>query len=235
MGQKDESNRGISPWRFPEIDGAHDVIRAHEGAEAVPDPHEKIESIEGVAPSPMTASQLEALAKQAEEDGYNEGYQKGLEKGETEGFQKGLDAGKAEAYAAEKQRLAEQQETLEALIVALQAPLKNTENQLEAWVLETTVQLASALVGDAIEEVPDRYKHIIEQVIQALPINRNPFTVSVATQDAEVLQALFDASSRDWNIKADDNIIRGGCRVDSIDGALDFTVTSRIQTYLDQF
>lgn len=200
-----------------------ELLRANEVVEDVPDPR--------LPAGPITAEMLQEITEGAEA----EGFEAGKVKGEAEGRLEGYEAGKQQALQEMRQTLTQEAERLTMLANTLQHPLEVQDNALEFLLMQTVKKIAAALVKRELYTDSSHILSVLQEAIAALPVGSKNLTIYLNPDDLAVIENYAQEQNRDWGFIADTNLLPGGCRVDSKESLVDFSVETRMDALLDEF
>ena len=164
-------------------------------------------------PPPPTAEEIATILENAR----LEGYAAGLEEGRKTGL--------AEAENTLKETLLPLQriaETFnEALITADEAIAQDT--------LDLALDLAKAMLKNALSVQPELILPIVKEAIHYLPSLKQPAILNLHPADASIVSERIgeDLTKSGWRIVGDTQIERGGCRVETGTNQIDATTTTR--------
>jgi flagellar assembly protein FliH len=195
------------------------------------------EIIEEVAPAkikPLTAEQLQQIAAQAEQEGRERGYQEGLQKGYAEGEKKGLQKGEQKAYSEIKTALDDQKHRFQSIADALLDPMKTQDASLENTILDMAVHLAKHLLNRELTEDPSGLFHLVERAVGSLPAGAKNIRIYLHPDDVELAHEAFAHLGRNWNFYPDTHLSRGGCRVETDQSLVNYSVEQRLRVMLEQ-
>lgn len=196
-------------------------------------PGETIEDYKGaVKPKPMTAKDLQQMVQDAQQEGYEKGYQEGLQKGTEDGEAKGQKAGHDKAYKETKLKLESETQSFQQIASQLLVPMQNQERALEKIIVDMAVNFAQKLMHREIENVPQSMIAVVEHALQSLPAGAKNISVYVNPEDAEIIEEHLPEHQRHWQVKVDKNIQRCGCRVETLESIVDYTVEERLSQFL---
>lgn len=236
-------------WLLPDVTSAKTLPSAEKEAldrkraqaaekEKTDQANETIDTIEDYV-APMTADQLAAITEAAEKEGYEKGYQTGFEKGEAEGKDQGLETGKEEGLALGQQQVIEKCEQLQHLIDALMIPLENEQKQLESVLLNMVTQLAEAVVLRELKQDSSHITRLVNDAINVLPVGTDRFTLFLNAQDRQTIENHLEQhpKSAEYSvlIHQDNTLLPGGCRLETKQSIVDFSVEQRLATVIDGF
>lgn len=223
-------------WTLPSL-GAGKVVPSVKKQGGRDDQNTSVEIIEEVpnAPlKPLTAEQLQQIAAQAEAEGRERGYQEGLQKGYAEGEKKGLQKGEQKAYSEIKTALEDQKLRFQTLADALLDPMKTQDTALENLVLDMAVHLAKHLLGRELTEDPSSLFHLVERAVGSLPAGAKNIRIYLHPDDVELAHEAFAHMGRNWNFYPDTHLSRGGCRLETDQSLVDYSVEQRLRVMLEQ-
>lgn len=178
-------------------------------------------SIQIVEPPPIppplpilpTAEEIAAILENARLEGYAAGLEEGRRTGLTE-------TGNAMKEALlPLQKLAETFN--EALITADETIAQDT--------LDLALDLAKAMLKNALSVRPELILPIVKEAIHYLPSLKQPAILTLHPADASIVSEQIgeDLTKSGWRIVGDMQIERGGCRVETASNQIDATATTR--------
>ncbi|VUD56415.1 Flagellar assembly protein FliH [Thalassocella blandensis] len=229
----------VVSWSLPEmhIEGKRVVRSAKKDkqSQSKNNANELVEDYKGpVKPKPLTVDEIMKMAEEAKKEGYEQGYNEGLNKGLQDGQAKGLQDGKHQAYTENKQQLEDEIARLNQIGDALFQPMQEQDAQLEEIIVDMAMQFASELINSEIKQTPQHLFNVINQALAALPVGAKNIAVYLNEQDAILVQGNIPKQQRSWIIKVDNTIKTGGCRVETLETLIDYTVEKRLQDFLAQ-
>lgn len=184
----------------------------------------------------LTASQLEALQKQAYDEGFvqgkDEGYQAGLELGKEEGRKQGLLEGQEEVQQILKR--------FEQILKFLSEPVEQVNLQVEEELLALAMATAKQIIRREINADPGQIIAVIKEGIAALPSGASKIKVFLHPADAEIARANLKLSAQQnsetgneddeplWAVIEEPVLTRGGCRIESQSSQIDATIETRV-------
>lgn len=195
---------------------------------------ESIEIIETIEETfkPLTAEQLQAITEAAEKEGYDAGYEKGIETGEVEGEKRGLATGLENG----DKKVAERCERIERVIEALLIPLQTERKKLETLMVDMICQLTEAVVLREIETDSSQVIKLVDDALNAVPTGSDKFSLYLAEQDIALVEShLNDQSDKQFNYYSDENLLPGGCRLETKNSTVSNTVEQRLTKVIDDF
>jgi flagellar assembly protein FliH len=183
----------VDRWDFPAVDStAADALRgaAHGGAHL------------------LTAGQLDALQRQAQDEARQRGFEEGLAAGKTE--------------------LAARVARLTALATAFTQPFQALEQDVEEQLVALAVQLACHLVRREIEHDPPLLTAAIHDCLAALAPGARSVTLHLHPDDAALVRGQLPAESElRFKIATDATLGRGDLRVTSASSLVDGSLATR--------
>lgn len=201
-------------------------------------PNESIEIIEELV-EPITAEQLQALSNAAEKEGFDSGFQKGLEQGIKEGKETGIQQGYDEGMAQSKKQVATQCEQLQHIMDALLIPLETEQNQLQTILLNMVAELTKAVVLRELKLDSSHITQLVDDALNTVPIGAEKFSLFLNSQDIDVVEEHVEyfqkTSDKRLVLHIDDKLLPGGCRLETQQTVVDYTVEQRLQKVVDDF
>lgn len=170
-----------------------------------------------------TAEELEAIRAAAREEGYAEGLEAGQAQGHAAGYAEGLALGRAEA--------AEELEHVRQLAATFGDAVTAADDTISNDVLELALHLARGMTRTAFEVKPDLIIPVVREAVDYLPNLQQPALLMLHPEDALIVQSTIghELDKGGWRIVEDENIARGGCRVDTASNQIDAQIASRWQ------
>ncbi len=171
-----------------------------------------------------TTPSISKLAQEmmaARDAGHTQGYQAGLLQGRADGQAQGL----ANSAAV----LAQQQAALAQLGQSFTQQAAQTREQLAQQVLALALDMAHALLKSTIVLQPERLLPVIAHALQDLPALQLPAALYLHPQDLELVQSAQgnELTAAGWRLRADPQITRGGCRIETPSNEIDATLETR--------
>lgn len=197
---------------------------------------EKIETVEMPAQEQvpqvgMTAEEMQAIFDAAEKDGFEQGQRDGFAKGQTEGYEAGRQQGLKEMRA----QLVAEQQRFQALANALLEPVNAQDNDLEMMLLDVICTLTQSVVQREVQTDSSNILELVRNAIAALPVGSKNIRVCLNPDDLAAVEAYAAEQQLDWRFLGDSQLLPGGCRIETPESRVDFSVSSRLQTLLEQF
>ena len=161
-----------------------------------------------------TAEELEALHRQA----YDEGYQQGM----AEGHAAGLARGDAEIRVAVT--------GLENIVRQLAEPLEHVDEAVIDAVGDLAVLIARHLVRRELKANPGEIVGVVRETMRHLPIAPRAARIRLHPEDVELVQNAFALrdDTKSWRLEPDPLVTRGGCVVETDSSRIDASVESRL-------
>ena len=164
---------------------------------------------EGTAPTIglPTAAQLEHIHIQAHEEGYQAGYAEGMKQAGTEA------------------------QRMEKMLESLNKELQQVDQQIAQDLLNLALEISKQMLQQALKVKPELLLNVVRAAINELPyFNQNAHLV-LHSDDALLLRASMGEQllHTGWKIFEDNQIERGGCRVETAHSQIDATLPKRWQ------
>ena len=191
----------IERWELP---GVHDPRVARSRIE---------EADEEV--KPLTAEQIEAIEKQAYDEGFALGRKEGLEAGQKE--------------------IAASVRHLEHLIQALAEPLQELGDEVEEELVSLSVAIARQIIRRELQQDPQQIIGVVREAMSALPSAARNVRLYLHPEDAALVRETYsgpEAEEHSWKIIDDLVLARGGCRIESDNSRIDASVDKRLNAVL---
>ena len=187
--------------------------------------------VEQPAQMGMTAEELQAIFDAAEKDGFEQGQKEGFAKGNTEGYEAGRQQGLKEMRA----QLVVEQQRFHSLINALLNPLTAQDDDVEMMLLDIICTLTQSVVQREVQTDSSQILTLVRNAIDALPVGSKNIRVCLNPDDLTAIETYAAEQQLDWKFFGDAALLPGGCRIETPESRVDFSVSSRLQTVLEQF
>jgi flagellar assembly protein FliH len=168
-----------------------------------------------------------------------------LEAVERDAWEQGLAAGHAEGVKRGEAELAKRVQeanvrcaALDAILATLAKPLEQLDNQMEQELTKLTLIIAKHLVRRELRIDPSQIIGIIRHTVGLLPIATRDVKVHLHPEDAAIVREKLaqPAGESEWILVEDPLLARGGCRlttaVSNIDARLESRVADALNTLL---
>jgi flagellar assembly protein FliH len=160
---------------------------------------------------------LAAVERDAWEHGYKAGHVEGVRKGEAD----------------LKQRIAEvdvKVAALQAIIETLAKPLADLDTGIETELTRLAMIIAKHLVRRELKLDPAQVIGIVRHTVGLLPLAARNIKVHLHPDDAAILRDRLatPVGEREWELREDPLMARGGCRVTTDNASIDARVESTI-------
>lgn len=197
---------------------------------------EKIETVEiPVEEQPvqmgMTAEEMQAIFDAAEKDGFEQGHKEGYTKGNTEGYEAGRQQGLMEMRA----QLVAEQQRFQKLANALLNPIDAQDDDLEHLLLDVICTLTQSVVQREVQTDSSQILELVRNAVDALPVGSKNIRVCLNPDDLATIETYAAEQQLEWKFLGDVELLPGGCRIETPESRVDFSVSSRLKTVLEQF
>jgi len=186
-----ETLHGFQRWELPEM------------GEAKPAP---------VETSRPTVSDLEALEREARDEGFA--------------------AGLAEARAVAQEEYAQRIARLEAILHAAARPLDGLDDATEQELARLALVIAQQVIAHELKLSPELIVQTVRQAALALPSATRSLRVYLHPDDLTLLREQ-DAAEPHWQLLPDPSMQPGDCRLESESSRLDARVETRLAAVVD--
>ncbi|VTU20470.1 flagellar assembly protein FliH [Variovorax sp. RA8] len=166
-------------------------------------------------------NELSRLRLQARAEGRIEGHREGLAKGRAEGHAEGLATGLAAASAHAEQ--------LRALAATLPAALRRAESELADAILTLALDVARQVVHRTLRAEPEWVLPLVQDLLHAEPALQGEPRLLLHPDDVALVKSSLgnELQIAGWQVRPDDTLARGGCRVQSASGEMDASLETR--------
>ncbi|MBI5660335.1 MAG: flagellar assembly protein FliH [Nitrosomonadales bacterium] len=162
----------------------------------------------GSAAAPMpTAAELEQARRQAHEAGYREGYAEG------------------------GQRAAKEAQRMSQMLDALNLELQRIDQQVVQGLLDLSLEISRQVLQQALKVKPELLLDVVRRAVSELPLFNQHAHLVLHPDDAELVRARMgeQLGHTGWKIIEDDQMERGGCRLETAHSQIDATLATRWQ------
>ncbi|MDQ0589487.1 flagellar assembly protein FliH [Variovorax paradoxus] len=193
-------------------------------ADALAAPAASIEAPAPPRPDPAALArqaELGRLRLEARATGEAEGRREGWAQGHAEGHAEGLAAGLAAASAHAEQ--------LRALAAALPAALRSAESELADAILALALDVAHRVIHRTLRVEPEWVLALVQDLLHTEPALQGEPRLLLHPEDVALVKNSLgsELQAAGWQVRADDTLARGGCRVRSASGEMDATLATR--------
>jgi flagellar assembly protein FliH len=187
-----------------------------------PHVHRKGETALDEAHGLLTASQLDEIRKAAQQ----EGFEQGRKEGQAYGHREGLEQGRTE--------IQDRVSRLEQLLMALDRPFEELDEQLENEVVTLVISMVRQLIRREVKLDPGQIVGVVREALGILPIGVRNIRVVLHPEDADLVREAYTIGDHDqkWQIVEDPVIQRGGCRIHTDTSQVDATLESRLSSLI---
>ena len=169
-----------------------------------------------------TEEEIAALFRHAKEEGYAAGYQEGNA------------AGYAESRKIAEIEVKTEVAQFQALLSNLSRDLQNIDQQVADDLLDLAIALAKKMVTQALKLKPGLIVPIVQEAIRNLPnITQHP-RLYLHPDDAKIVRQYLDEqlTQDNWSIREDEQLSRGGCRIETNSSEMNASLEVRWQRIL---
>lgn len=190
---------------------------------------------------PLTAGDLDDIRQAAREDGLQEGREQGKQEGHAEGYEnghkegletglaEGRERGQTEGYDETRTEVSASLERLEKMLGELLLPIRQHQDELETSLLNLTMVLARAVVYRELTIDSSQIRQVVRQAMEALPSTAENVRIYVHPDDSSSVRDVAERFEAASSVVEDDRVLPGGCRVETRNSLVDFTVEKRFQ------
>ncbi len=166
----------------------------------------------------LTAEQMEQLQKQAYDEGFEQGKQKGFEFGHQE------------AKVAGAAQINDMLAKVEGIMSTLEVPLKQLDDRIESELVGLVISMVKQLVRREVRLDPSQIIGVVREALSILPVGSRSIRVILHPEDAKLIREVYDMSDNEqsWKVTEDPVLARGGCRVITETSQIDATTESRL-------
>ncbi len=170
-----------------------------------------------------------------------EGYRKGLESGRAEGRRKGYQEGYQEGMAAATAEGRQQHDAvlgeLRTLVDSLKTPLgSQLDEEIARSIASLVIQISSQVVKSELSLRPEHITDVVNDLFHHMPMTEREVRLYLHPEDRILVEEGMGRSSGgiQWRIEEDENLVRGGCHVESRNFSVEATLEHRLKQAIDQ-
>ena len=221
-------------WELPAMEpGGNDVIRSQVSSAEIPI-------------KPLTASDLEKIRLEAYEEGFAEGKAEGSAKGHKEGlekgYQEGLDSGTQQGLQEGQQAGQQQKQTeidesiasLNSVMANLLEPIKQHDDEIEEALLNLVLAISRAVIIRELSLDSQQVRQTLTGALSSLPPSASNVKIWVNSADYDAVSSVAESISGAAQVIKTDEILPGGCKVETLHSQIDATVEKRFQKTVQQ-
>ncbi|MDH6591100.1 flagellar assembly protein FliH [Variovorax sp. TBS-050B] len=174
-------------------------------------------------------AELQRLRQEARAAGEAEGRREGWAQGHAEGHAEGLAAGLAGAAAHAEQ--------LRALAASLPAALQSAEGELSQAILALALDVARQVIHRTLRVDHDWVLALVQDLLHTEPALQGEPRLLLHPDDVQLVKNSLgsELQSAGWQLRADDSLARGSCRVRCASGEIDATLETRWKRVVGAF
>lgn len=186
-----------------------------------------------------TLEEVEAIQREAHEEGFATGYQEGRREGREQGYKKGQQEGHAEGYqrgyaeglAGSREEVLLRVQKLDQILEFMSRPLHQLDAVVENELSSLAIEIARQLVRRELRSSPGEIVPVVREAVGLLPVASTGVQVRLHPDDAQLIREVLSLGREDqpvWQIIEDQALSRGGCLVHTDISRIDATVEKRL-------
>ncbi|MBR9805043.1 hypothetical protein GYB62_00815 [bacterium] len=225
----------IERWLLPEVEGGHVVVRSKSEVGSGGFHDEKSSSAHLTEHSskrrqPLTESELAKLIEQITAEAEQKGYQAG--------FEKGLHDGAKQAVEEKSASIAQLQSQLEELLQGAIQPAQAHLSEIKQALAELVIQVADRICARELAIDPSNVINIVSECVNVLPMGERNIRIKLHPSDVSLIHELADIhamsiNGEEWTFCPDEALSQGDCVIVSDNSIVDFARSSRMSEMLD--
>ena len=169
------------------------------------------------AQGPLTTEKIEAIRKNAYE----------------EGFAEGLDDGRRRGGLALDQLLVD----IDRILGDLTEPLKILDHEVEIALAELAVSVAGQVIRRELRTEPEQVVDIVRQALAILPISKRAIEIRLHPDDLDTVRSAYDKTDREltWQLIEDPTLSQGDVVVSAGSAVVDGRLDERLRRVFEAF
>ncbi len=175
--------------------------------------------------------QLERMQQQMRKDAQTQGYSEGYQKGFAEAQQNGYDAGFQQGLADAQQQQAPLQARMQQLVTEFHHTLEALDSVIASRLMRLALEAARQVIGHTPPVDNSSLIKQIQGLLQQEPLFSGKPQLRVHPDDLQRVEEMLGAtlSLHGWRLRGDPTLHHGGCKVSADEGDLDASVATRWQ------
>ena len=173
-----------------------------------------------------TVDELEAIQKDAYDEGFKQGYKDGKVAGWAEG--------NTELETDLKNKISH----LDSILKLLAEPLENLDEEVIEQLAEYVTIVARQIIRRELHSDPGQIVGVVKEALSSLPVGTRKARIHLHPEDAKLVRdalSLNEQTEEVWHVIDDPVMTRGGCRVDAENSKIDATVENRLTRVINTF
>ncbi len=221
-------------WELPAMEmGGNDIVRT------------RVSTVE-MAVKPLTAADLENIRKEAYQEGleqgktegfsagHKEGFDKGHQEGLESGTQQGLEEGRATGQQLKQAEVDENLKQLRSIMEQLLDPIRLHDDEIEEALLNLVLAISRSVIKREVSLDSQQITAVISDALALLPPTASNIKISINASDIDSVSTIVESISGGAQLISSDEILPGGCKVETLHSLIDFTIEKRFQKTVQQ-
>ena len=146
-----------------------------------------------------------------------------------------LEAGRQQGLMEMRAQLVAEQQRFQKLANALLEPINAQDTDVEHLLLDVICTLTQSVVQRELLTDSSHIVSLVKSAVQVLPIGSKNIRVCLNPDDLAAVETYAAEQQLGWHFFGDGELLPGGCRIETPESRVDFSVSSRLQTVLEQF
>ncbi|WP_428454425.1 flagellar assembly protein FliH [Photobacterium kasasachensis] len=152
-----------------------------------------------------------------QQKGHEQGYQEGLAQGQQFGQQQGLEQGRQqgirEGVAQVQQQMGGTVASVDHLMQQIQQVFHQHVRQQSEMICDLVQKVARQVIRAELTLKPSQMVNLIEETLAQMPEQKPELVTYLNPQDCQRLLELVPEQVSGWNLKPDDSLAIGSCRI----------------------
>jgi flagellar assembly protein FliH len=191
-----------------------------------------------------TIEEIDAIRKEAYQEGLSqgkqvgrkEGYEKGFLEGEKNGTEQGISKGHQQGLKQGIQEASDLREQINAIIHQAQFPLNLIQEEMERQLLQLVSMLAKKVIMEEIKVYPEHVLAALKMGIKALPLLHQDLKIALHQDDADLVRKYFEDQEQPLNgdIVVNSDLKPGDVIINTEFSYINLCLDKRIQKVFDE-
>jgi flagellar assembly protein FliH len=107
-------------------------------------------------------------------------------------------------------------------------PIAEQDLLIEQMLVNLVGQVARQVIQRELEGDSSQLRQVLREALKQLPMGSDNVRIHVNPQDFELVKALRDRHEESWRILEDEQLLPGGCRIETEHSRIDASIETRL-------
>lgn len=171
--------------------------------------------------------------RKGHEQGYQEGLQQGIEAGTQQGLQQGVQQGVEQGIEQVKDHMSGSISAIDQLMKQIETLFHQHVREQSEMICDLVQKVARQVIRAELTLQPGQMLRLIEETLEQIPQQKSKVTVYLNPNDCQRLIELMPEAVVNWELKQDDSLATGSCRVVSDESEAVADAEERLEVCMD--